>query len=78
MARLGLNESVLLASALEHPELYYAATDVLVAPFESVRFSSVNLVEGMAYGHPHIVTDLGEPPSLWANTRAASKCRWAT
>ena len=35
-----------------------------VAPFENVRFSSVNLVEGMAYGRPHVVTAIGEPLDL--------------
>lgn len=62
--RLGLKDCVQLVESLERPELYYAGTDVLVAPFESVRFSSVNLVEAMAYGRPHIVTDLGEPGEL--------------
>jgi glycosyltransferase involved in cell wall biosynthesis len=62
--RLGLRDSVQLVESLERPENYYAASDVLVAPFESVRFSSVNLVEAMAYGRPHIVTDLGEPAEL--------------
>ena len=33
-------------------------------PFENERFSSVNLVEGMAYGRAHIVTDVGEPADL--------------
>ncbi len=62
--QLGLHDAVRLVDALEHPELYYAASDVLVAPFENVRFSSVNLVEAMAYGRPHIVTDIGEPTEL--------------
>jgi glycosyltransferase involved in cell wall biosynthesis len=29
-----------------------------------VRFSSVHLVEGMAYGRPHVVTNIGEPLDL--------------
>jgi glycosyltransferase involved in cell wall biosynthesis len=62
--RLGLTDCVQLVESLEKPELYYAASDALVAPFESVRFSSVNLVEAMAYGRPHVVTDLGEPAEL--------------
>ncbi len=36
----------------------------MVAPFENARFSSVNLVEAMAYGCPHIVTAIGEPAEL--------------
>ena len=56
ISKLGLNDAVLLVDALDHPELYYAASDVLLAPFESVRFSSANLVEAMAYGRPHIVS----------------------
>ena len=62
--RLGLGDSVRLVEQLDHPEAFYAACDVVVAPFESVRFSSVNLVEAMAYGRPHIVTDIGEPAEL--------------
>lgn len=61
---LKLGTAVTLAESLERPERYYAASDVLVAPFENVRFSSVNLIEGMAYGRPHIVTDVGEPREL--------------
>jgi glycosyltransferase involved in cell wall biosynthesis len=64
IARLGLGDSVRMVESLEHPEIYYAACDVMVAPFENVRFSSVNLVEGMAYGRPHVVTRIGEPLDL--------------
>ena len=64
IARLGLGESVQMVESLEHPERYYAASDVMVAPFENVRFSSVNLVEAMAYGRPHVVTSIGEPLDL--------------
>ena len=62
--RLGLKDSVQLVNSLEHPDAYYAAADLLIAPFEHERFSSVNLVEGMAYGRPHVVTDVGEPAEL--------------
>ena len=62
--QLGLRDAVQLVESLEHPEPYYAASDVLLAPFGTVRFSSVNLVEAMAYGRPHIVTDIGEPAEL--------------
>lgn len=64
VARLGLERNVTMVESLEHPRLYYAASDVLVAPFENIRFSSVNLVEGMAYGRPHVVTAIGEPLEL--------------
>jgi len=53
-------DAIELVESLDSPELYYAASDVLVAPFENDRFSSVQLVEAMAYGRPHIVTALGE------------------
>jgi glycosyltransferase involved in cell wall biosynthesis len=53
-----------MVEALERPEQFYAACDVMVAPFENVRFSSVNLVEAMAYGRPHVVTGIGEPLDL--------------
>ena len=62
--RLGVGGAVRMVESLERPELYYAACDVMVAPFENVRFSSVNLVEGMAYGRPHVVTAIGEPLDL--------------
>lgn len=45
-------------------EPYYAASDVLVAPFEHSRFSSVQLIEGLAFGRPFIATDLGEPREI--------------
>jgi glycosyltransferase EpsD len=37
-----------------------SACDVIVAPFLSERFSSVNLLEAMAMGKPLIATDIGE------------------
>lgn len=62
----GLCGSVTLVEmeAPERHEPYYAASDVLVAPFEDPRFSSVNLVESMVFGMPHIVTDVGEPADI--------------
>jgi len=71
--RLGLGDSVRLVDSLDRPEAFYAACDVVVAPFESVRFSSVNLVEAMAYGRPHIVTDIGEPAELAERYRSGIK-----
>ncbi len=64
IADLGIGAAVTMVESLEHPEPYYAASDVLLAPFENIRFSSVNLVEGMAYGRPHVVTSIGEPLEL--------------
>jgi glycosyltransferase involved in cell wall biosynthesis len=64
IAQMGLGDVVSLVESLDSPEDYYAASDVLLAPFENVRFSSVNLVEGMAYGRPHIVTNIGEPMEI--------------
>jgi len=66
ISELGLNNSVSLVEmeAPEKHEPYFAGSDVLVAPFESALFSSVNLIEAMVYGRPHIVTDLGEPADI--------------
>ena len=66
ISELGLNDSVSLVEmeAPEKHEPYFAGSDVLVAPFESALFSSVNLIEAMVYGRPHIVTDLGEPADI--------------
>jgi glycosyltransferase involved in cell wall biosynthesis len=66
IADLGLTESVLLVEmeAPERHEPYFAGSDVVVAPFESALFSSVNLIEAMVYGRPLIVTDLGEPADI--------------
>jgi len=54
----------IIADSSENPDPFYAAADVLVAPFQNERFSSVALVEAMAFGRPHIVTALGEPLEL--------------
>jgi glycosyltransferase involved in cell wall biosynthesis len=63
---LGLRGAVTLVEmeAPERHEPYFAASDVMVAPFEDPRFSSVNLIEGMVFGRPHIVTDVGEPADI--------------
>jgi glycosyltransferase involved in cell wall biosynthesis len=64
--KLGLRGSAELIEmeAPERHEPYYAASDVLVLPFESPLFSSVNMIESMVYGLPHVVTDLGEPADI--------------
>jgi glycosyltransferase involved in cell wall biosynthesis len=66
IAELGLTDSVSLVEmeAPERHEPYFAGSDVVVAPFESALFSSVNLIEAMVYGRPLIVTDLGEPADI--------------
>jgi glycosyltransferase involved in cell wall biosynthesis len=62
----GLSDCVSLVEmeAPERHEPYFAASDVVVAPFESPLFSSVNLIEAMVFGRPHVVTDLGEPADI--------------
>ncbi|HEY6454176.1 MAG TPA: glycosyltransferase [Steroidobacteraceae bacterium] len=66
IAELGLTGSVVLVEmeAPERHEPYFAGSDIVVAPFESALFSSVNLIEAMVYGRPLIVTDLGEPADI--------------
>jgi glycosyltransferase involved in cell wall biosynthesis len=66
VAELGLTDSVVLVEmeAPERHEPYFAGSDIVVAPFESALFSSVNLIEAMVYGRPLIVTDLGEPADI--------------
>jgi len=64
--QLGLRDCVSLVEmeAPERHEPYFAGSDVVIAPFESEQFSSVNLVEAMVFGRPHIVTDIGEPADI--------------
>ncbi len=75
IASLGLRDSVSMVEmeAPERHEPYFAGSDVLMAPFESQMFSSVNLVEGMVFGLPHIVTDLGEPADIVDRWQAGIK-----
>ncbi len=61
---LGSSVSIVEMEAPERHEPYFAGSDVLVAPFESEQFSSVNLIEAMVFGRPHIVTDIGEPADI--------------
>jgi glycosyltransferase involved in cell wall biosynthesis len=56
--------SVVEMEAPERHEPYFAASDLVVAPFESELFSSVNLIEAMVFGRAHVVTDLGEPADI--------------
>jgi D-inositol-3-phosphate glycosyltransferase len=73
--QLGLRDCVSLVEmeAPEKHEPYFAGSDVLIAPFESEQFSSVNLVEAMVFGRPHIVTDIGEPADIVARWGAGIK-----
>jgi glycosyltransferase involved in cell wall biosynthesis len=66
VSKLGLIDSVSLVEmeAPERHEPYFAGSDLLVAPFESELFSSVNLIEAMVFGRAHVVTDLGEPADI--------------
>jgi glycosyltransferase involved in cell wall biosynthesis len=66
VSELGLNDCVSLVEmeAPEKHEPYFAASDLLVVPFESPLFSSVNMIEAMVYGRAQVVTDLGEPADI--------------
>jgi glycosyltransferase involved in cell wall biosynthesis len=66
VSKLGLKDCVSLVEmeAPERHEPYFAGSDLLVAPFESELFSSVNLIEAMVFGRAHVVTDLGEPADI--------------
>jgi glycosyltransferase involved in cell wall biosynthesis len=67
---LEISERVDFVESLDEPDLYYAASDVLVVPFLDERFSSVHLLEGFAHGLPAIATDLGEQAALLADADA--------
>lgn len=66
-AELQIANRVEFIESLDKPDLYYAAADVLVAPFLHERFSSVQLLEGFAYGRPAIATNLGEQRQLMSD-----------
>jgi glycosyltransferase involved in cell wall biosynthesis len=57
---LGLERRVHLAESLDDATPSVLASDVVVAPFQHERFSSVNLLEAAALGRAVIATDLGE------------------
>jgi glycosyltransferase involved in cell wall biosynthesis len=65
IARHGVGDAVLLSDQLDDPREFYKASDVIVAPYENSRFSSVGLVDGMAHGLPFISTNIGEPRELF-------------
>ena len=64
IAKLGVGDALLLSDQLDNPREYYKAADVVVAPYENSRFSSVGLIDAMAYGLPFICTNIGEPQEL--------------
>jgi len=59
-SKLGIAGHVRFVEAHENVDTLVAACDLMVAPFLSERFSSVNLLEAMAMRKPVIATDLGE------------------
>ena len=65
--RLGTEKNVRFIECTEQVDELVAACDLIVAPFLSERFSSVNLLEAMAMGKPAIGTDLGEQREIIQN-----------
>ena len=65
--RLGIEGKVRFIPLPERLDEVLAACDLVVAPFLSERFSSVNLLEAMAMGKPIIATDLGEQREIIQN-----------
>ena len=59
-ATLGISKNVRFIEWPENVDEWISACDLIVAPFLSDRFSSVNLLEAMAMGKPVIATDVGE------------------
>jgi len=57
---LGLGDRLRLLESPRPWQELMAACDLIVAPFLSERFSSVQLLEAMAQGKPVIASDLGE------------------
>jgi glycosyltransferase involved in cell wall biosynthesis len=57
---LGIRRNVRFVECPENISEWISACDLMVAPFLSDRFSSVNLLEAMALGKPVVATDVGE------------------
>ena len=65
--RLAIEHKVRFIEWPEDADELVAACDLMVAPFLSERFSSVNLLEAMAVGKPVIATDMGEQREIIKN-----------
>jgi glycosyltransferase involved in cell wall biosynthesis len=65
--RLGIEQKVCFIEWPENIDELISACDLIVAPFLSERFSSVNLLEAMAMGKPVIATDMGEQREIIEN-----------
>jgi glycosyltransferase involved in cell wall biosynthesis len=57
---LGIRKSVRFVEWPPNVDEWISACDLIMAPFLSDRFSSVNLLEAMAMGKPVVATDVGE------------------
>jgi glycosyltransferase involved in cell wall biosynthesis len=64
---LGIESNVRFLEWPDNIDEFVATCDVVVAPFHSERFSSVNLLEAMAQGKPVVATDRGEPREIVRN-----------
>jgi glycosyltransferase involved in cell wall biosynthesis len=65
--QLGIEGHIRFVPWPENVDVIVAVSDVIVAPFRSERFSSVQLLEAMAQGKPLIATDMGEPREIIRN-----------
>jgi glycosyltransferase involved in cell wall biosynthesis len=62
--QLGIEDRFLLVDGLDRSDELIAAMDLVTAPFQSRRFSSVKLLEAMAQAKPLVATGLGEQREL--------------
>jgi glycosyltransferase involved in cell wall biosynthesis len=65
--QLGVERNVRLIECSERVDELISTCDLIVAPFVSERFSSVNLLEAMALGKPVIATEMGEQREIIRN-----------
>lgn len=63
-AELGITENVRFIPLLENIDALISVCDLLATPFQSERFSSVSLLEGMARGKPFVATRIGEQQEI--------------
>ncbi len=64
---LGIEKKVRFIECPENVGELVSVCDLIVAPFVSERFSSVNLLEAMALGKPVIATEMGEQLEIIRN-----------